>query len=228
MVAETAPTPAPKRARASQDQALANKINQYRTSLTSAQGNAELVTLLQPRGYDGEALAAGLSLCDAAQAAFNARQDAQAAQKQAAKAAGAADEAARAGFNDFRKIARAVFKDNASAQGNLGVTGRVPDDQEKFLTLASAVYTSALSHSTYMTALARRGYDQAAIEAEQARLDAVTQTNSAHETAKAAAVRATSDRDAAAKALDDWWAEFRAVAQVALKDRPDFLGLLGL
>ena len=72
-----------------------------------------------------------------------------------------------------------------------------------------------------MTALARRGYNQAAIEAEQARLDAVTQTNSAHETAKAAAVRATTDRDAAAKALDDWWAEFRAVAQVALKDRPD-------
>ena len=128
----------------------------------------------------------------------------------------------------MRKIARAVFKDNATAQGNLGVTGRVPDDQEKFLTLASAAYASALSHSTYMTALARRGYNQEAIEAEQARLEAVTQTNSAHETAKAAAVRATTERDAAAKALDDWWAEFRAVAQVALKDRPDFLGLLGL
>jgi len=68
-----------------------------------------------------------------------------------------------------------------------------------------------------MTALARRGYNQAAIEAEQARLDAVTQTNSAHETAKAAAVRTTTDRDAATKALDDWWAEFRAVAQVALR-----------
>ena len=93
----------------------------------------------------------------------------------------------------------------------------MPDDQEKFLTIASAAYASALSHSTYMTALGRRGYNQAAIEAEQARLEAVTQTNSAHETAKAAAVHATTQRDGAAKALDDWWAEFRAVAQVALR-----------
>jgi len=123
----------------------------------------------------------------------------------------AAEAAARAGLADFRKIARQVFKDNANAQSNVGVTGRVPDDEEKFLTFATAAYESALSHSTYLTALSRRGYAQAALQAEQAK----------------AAVRATTLRDEA-KSLDAWWAEFRAVAQVVLKDRPDLLGLLGL
>jgi hypothetical protein len=34
--------------------------------------------------------------------------------------------------------------------------------------------------------------------------------------------------DQAAKAMGAWWAEFSVVAQVALKDRPDLLGLLGV
>ena len=83
----------------------------------------------------------------------------------------------------------------------MGVTGRVPDDQEKFLAFATAAYDSALSHSTYLTALSRCGYDQAALQTEQAKLAAVTAANAAFEQAKS---------------LDAWWAEFRAVAQVAL------------
>ena len=46
------PAPAPRRQRADQDRALANRINQYRTALIAAQGNAELIELLAGRGYD--------------------------------------------------------------------------------------------------------------------------------------------------------------------------------
>ena len=119
-----------------------------------------------------------------------------------------------------------MFKGNESAKSSLGVGGRAPDDQEKFLTVATVSYASALAHSTYLTALIRRGYNQAAVQAEQAKLKALTEADAAHQVAKAAAKRATADRDSAAKALDAWWAEFRAVAQVALKERPDLLAQL--
>jgi len=214
--------------RSSQDQALANRINQYRTTLTTAQANPELLDLLRPRGYDEVAFGVGLSRCDAAQTTFTARQNAIADRQEAAAAEKAARQAARDGFTDWRKTVRAVFRTNPAAQTALGATGRVPADQEKFLTLANASYTTALENSDYQTALTNRGYDPPAIQAEQAKLQALLQTSAAHEAAKGAAVRATAERDAAAKAMDEWWFEFRAIAQVALKDRPDLLIGLGL
>jgi hypothetical protein len=41
-----------------------------------------------------------------------------------------------------------------------------------------------------------------------------------------ALARTTAERKAAVKALKTWWAEFYATTQVALKERPDLLGLL--
>jgi len=222
------PEPAARRGRANQDQALANRINQYRNALAAVQANAELGALLAPRGYDAAAIAAGVGLCDAAQTGFNVRQEAQAGQLQASVAMQSALKAARAGFDDFRKIARAIFKTDPAAQSALGATGRLPDDREKFQTAAAAAYAVALGHDAYLTALGKRGFGQAALAAEQVKLAALTQANAANETAQAAARRATIERDAAAKSLDGWWAEFRVVARIAFKDRPDLAGALGL
>lgn len=216
------------RGRANQDQALANRINQARAALTFAQGHAELAGLLGPRGYGATALAQGVALCDAAQAGFNARNESQAAQQVAVAALQAAEQAARAGFNDFRVIARAVFRRDAAAQGALQVTGRVSRDREQFLTAASAGYAAALGNAGYLAALEPRGYGPAALQAEQARLAGLTQADAAHEAARAAAQRATAARDAAVKTLDGWWAEFRAIAHVTLKERPDLRNALGV
>ena len=46
------------------------------------------------------------------------------------------------------------------------------------------------------------------------------------EAARQAADRALALRNTAVQAFDDWWAELIAVAEVALKDRPDLLKLL--
>lgn len=220
--------PVARRTYARQDQTLANQIGQTRTALIASQANAELLALLEPRGYDAAAIAAGLALCDAAQAGFNARQEALAGQLQASLAAQAADRAARAGFDDFRGIARAVFAGDPAARRALGATGRVAHDQEQFLTVATAAYAAALDHPAYLAALSKRGYTPAALAVEQARLAALTQASAAHQAAKAAAQRATAERNAARKTLAAWWAEFRGVARVALKARPDLAGLLGV
>jgi hypothetical protein len=222
------PAPAAPRPRASQDQALANRINQYRAALTFVQGHAELGALLAGRGYTTAVISQGLTLCDAAQAGFNARNEAQATQQAAVVALRTAEQAARAGFADFRVIARAVFRQDTSAQSALNVTGVAPHDREQFLTKASAAYAAALEYAAYGELLGRRGYDPAGLQAEQAKLTALTQAAVTHELARAAAQRATAERDAAAQTLDAWWAEFRAVARVVLKGRPELARALGV
>lgn len=217
----------PKRPRASQDQRLANRINQYRTALTSALANPELLGRLRERSYDEVELNVGLTLCDAAQVTFNARQNALAAVRAFSVSEQAARKAAREGFMDFRKTVRAVFVDEAALTA-LGAKERVPGDQEKFITWATAAYAAVLGNSAYLTTLTNYGFDQSATEAEQAKLAVLVQASAAHETAKAVAVHATAERNAAARAMDSWWKQFRAIASVTLKDRPDLKLELGL
>jgi len=216
------------RGRADQDVALANRINAYRTALLAAQGHTELVARLGPRGYGAATLAQGVALCDAAQARFNARNAALAEQQAAVTALEAAEAAARGGFSDFRTIARALFQRDAAALIGLRVKGRVPADREQFLTTANAAYDAALGNAGWAARLAPRGYDQAALQAEQAKLAALAQAAATHDAARAVAQRATAERDTAGQTLDDWWGEFRAAARVALKGRADLLGALGM
>jgi len=77
-----------------------------------------------------------------------------------------------------------------------------------------------LARSTYLAALGKRGYTAEAIQTELAKLKAMTQASAVYDTAAKAAALTTAKRKAAVKALKAWWAEFYAVAQVALKDRP--------
>ena len=218
--------PPAKKPHAAQDQATANLINTCRTSLTAAGGHAALLALTGSRGYDAAGLAEGLAACNLAQDKFNARQIAMDNKRVAAKALKVADAAARTGYADFSRIAAKVFQDNPTAKAAVIIPARQIQDQDKFLTTVDGAYNTALARSTYLAALSKRGYTQAALQAEQAKLQALTQASAANEAALAAATRATTERNAAVKALKTWWAEFYATAQVALKDRPDLLGLL--
>ena len=224
------PTPTPKKphARGTQDQALANRTNEIRTKVIAAKGNPELLTLMKARGVEAAEFDAGLSKCDAVQAAFDARQAAIIAARDAGKVLKTTEAAARSGYADFRKIAQRVLKDNATAKAALCLPERLLQDQQKFATNVETAYNAGLSHSTYLTALAKRSYDEAAIQAELAKLKAFVQASADFEAAQNAATHATTERKAAAKDMDEWWADLCSVADVALKGRPDLLGLLGL
>ena len=222
------PTPKTPRSRAAQDQALANRANEIRIKVIAGKGNAELLALMKTRGVEAAEFDAGLSKCDAVQAAFDARQAAIIAARDAGKVLKTAEAAARSGYADFRKIAQRVLKDNATAKAALCLPDRLLRDQQKFVANVETVYNSGLSHSTYLKALATRGYDKTAIQAELAKLKAFVQASADFEAAQKAATRATADRKAAAKDMDEWWADLCPVAEVALKGRPDLLGLLGL
>jgi len=67
------------------------------------------------------------------------------------------------------------------------------------------------------------GYPAETLAAAVAGLDAFSAAADAHNTAAAAAKRATAERNAAVKALDAWVSQFTQIARVYLRDRPDLL-----
>jgi len=219
MTAEPTPRPAPRRA--TQDKLIADRIAAAQQVIETARDDAEVAALLATRGYDAAQLAEGLHLQEAAQAAFTARQAAMAAQKQATATRAGAETAARQTYADFRETGRAVFKAPADRMA-LGLTGNVPKDTQQFLTVARASYAAAQS-APYQATLATYGQAAATIAAALAALGALATTDKAQNAAIGAATKATAERDAAAKALDDWVRQFRRIAKVGLRGRPDLV-----
>jgi hypothetical protein len=225
------PTPQPavtplKKPHSAQDQAKANLINARRTSLLAVKGHPETAVLLNPRGFDAEGLDEGLGICDDAQAKFNARRLATDERDATARLMKKLDKEVHENYAGFSRIGARVFQDNPTAKAAVVVPARDLKDQEKFLTNVDAAYNAVLTRSTYLAALSKRGYTQAVLLAEQKKLQDLSQLSAHYEAAKSAAIRATSERDAAIKALTRWWGEFQTTAKVAFKDRPDLLKLL--
>jgi len=225
---EVVPTPEPKtrRPRGQQDQEIANRLSDRMPRLLAALANAELVRFMTPRGFDAAGMGEGVTRGNDAQAAFNARAAALNAADTASRLRKAAEATARTGYAGFRKIAGGVFKTNPTARAAVTFTDRQLADQQKFLTNIDGVYNTVLTRSTYLAALGKRGYDEVGVKAELAKLKAMVQSAADSEAARQAADRTLALRNTAVQAFDDWWAELIAVAEVALKDRPDLLKML--
>jgi hypothetical protein len=82
--------------------------------------------------------------------------------------------------------------------------------------------------NNHLAELTRFGYGPANLAAARGRLDDLAAAETAQETAKAAAVQATRQRDETAAALDAWLRQFRTVARIAARGRPDLAQRLGV
>jgi hypothetical protein len=211
---------------AEQDQRIENDITEIGQRIEAAQADSELSTMLAGRGYDSAALQAGLALYDTAQQLFTARQTALGARGQASAAHSGAYITAYQMYADFRETARAVFTASADRSA-LSVSGVIPRDAQKFITLARASYAAA-QNDPYKTTLAKYGYPAATITTALAALDAYSASIEAHAAGKGDAEKATKDRNAAYADLKKWDAQFRKIAKVAIHNRADLEKKLNL
>ncbi len=212
--------------RAEQDQAIANAITAARQLIETARADAEIAAILAQRGYNEARLTEALQLQQAAQVAFTVRQKAIAAQKQATAALTGAAATARQTYADFRETSRAIFTPAADRIA-LGLKGAVPDDNQKFVTLAHTSYING-REEPYRSALATYGYSSETIAQAITTLDALIVADETQNAAIGAAKQATTDRDAAYKALDAWLKQFKRIAKVALRGKPGLVKKLAL
>lgn len=210
--------------RAAQDQAVSDFISQAGQLIAAAQSDTEIGPLLQARGYDAAKMQEGSDLQTAAQAAFTRRQTMMGAQKQAKSAFDSANLTARQNYSDFRETGHVVAK-TAADRTTLGLSGNVPQDMQKFLTLARASYAAARTDA-YKAAFATYGYPDAALVALLDGLKTLSDASTAQTAAQQNAVGATKSRDAAYKTLKAWIRDFKRIAKVALRPRPELAARL--
>ena len=194
--------------------------------LTNAQEHAEIAAALDAYGYDAATLAEGQALLDTARDLYDAQIREYGEQHAATQAFVDASKSADKAYGDHRRLAKLAFKNDAQRQTDLHLNERKPRAFSPWYQQARHFYTALLADSDAQTALARFNVTADDLNAAQAQVEGTAALNNAQEQEKGEAQAATQERDAAIEALDEWLADFRVVARIALADDPQLMEAL--
>ncbi len=139
----------------------------------------------------------------------------------------AAWETADRAYKKALKISRVVFKGNQKARSALGLSGSRKKSLSGWIGQATNFYTNLLGTPDLLAAMTPYSYDQTKLEAEAALVQAVVTASAAQDKERGEAQEATQARDAKLDELDQWVADYKVIAQVALADSPQQLEQLG-
>lgn len=186
--------------------------------------DAEIAGLVSGFGYTDEKLNAGLSLQEEAVEAVEKQQNKAGAQRTATQQFDEAQKTAFDAYQALAKVARAVYQQDPATLTTLGLTGTMPKDTAGFLAAAYTLFDNAAP----LEALSQYGYDELHLPAERAKIAALDTANQNQELAKGAAQQATLEQDAALEALNEWTAQYRKIARVALRGKKQLLEKIGI
>lgn len=130
--------------------------------------------------------------------------------------------------SDARSIAKVAFKDDVGALRELKLTERVETKLGEYIKQSGIFYLNILRKEEYLVAMANFGYTKEKIENEASLLTKILDLNQIKESETGDVVRATKKRDEALDELNDWMADFKKVANIALEGQDGLLKKLGI
>ncbi|MEO7934144.1 MAG: hypothetical protein ABIT76_13405 [Chthoniobacterales bacterium] len=224
----------PKRKRSVQNQAIGAYITDSLATLNTALQNPEIAAKLIDPGYTAAAIQEGIVLQAAAREAFNKQLPGIGADRSHTSLRKQAIADAREDYTDFRGIARAAFPGQGDRVA-LGVTGDMPDDFGKFVAAAGASYAAG-KKAPHTAKLTLRGYTPARLDTLIVALGKLTEPDLGEEEPDPAPEPDEPEDDLSDlqavtttyNALKEWMKEFKGIARVTLRKRPDLLREMGL
>jgi hypothetical protein len=206
---------------------MAQRLMEAQVAIDNSLNNPTILNAVTAFGYDAARLQAGRALYDEVMGLAAAQEREYGEQYGATAVVNAAWETADLAYKKALKISRVVFKGNQKARNALGLSGSRKKTLSGWINQATNFYTNLLNTPDLIAAMTPYSYDQAKLEAEAALVQAVVAANAAQDRERGEAQEATQVRDAKMDELDQWTADYKAIAQVALSDSPQQLEQLG-
>jgi len=210
------------------DASLSDFFTDAATIVANAQQQPEIAAALDTYGYDTAAIQQGQTLLATARSLYDLQIKEYGEQHGATQAFEAACRQADKTYAAHRKLAKVAFKNDAQRQTNLRLNERKSQVYALWHEQARHFYTALLADPAAQTQLTRYKITPEALQAALALVDQAETLKTAQEKEKGEAQNATVQRDAALLALDDWLADFKVVARLALADTPQLLESLKL
>ncbi len=126
------------------------------------------------------------------------------------------------------KVARVAFKDNPALLKGLEAAGRRPKSFSGWLRSSRIFYANLLANADAVAILANFGITSEALTQELQEVTRTEEVYSKELESRAGAQQSTAERDQAFDELCNWYSDFRAIARIALYDKPQLLEALGI
>ncbi len=207
-------------------QSIPDQLASARETIIGSLKNQEVLDAVRPRGYDKPEFEHAQHLLKTADQAVSIAGNATGAAVNATEVATASFDDLKAALGTLRELARPALANDHGDLTLLGLTGRMPRTPSACATMLSTAHSGLASEARIAERLTLRGYGPSAIAADAA-IIARSQAAETDQTVTATAVRtAVQAQTAALAALNAWLKEYRAIARVALKARPDLQPLI--
>lgn len=206
---------------------IEDRLLEAQVAINNSLNNPVILDAVTLFGYDEARLRAAQALYDETMALVAAQQREYGEQYEASAAVRSAWDEADLAYKRALEISRVVFKDNAHARASLGLSGSRKLSLSGWIKQATTFYMNFLSTPEFIATMTPYSYDQAKLEAEAALVQAVVAASAAQDKERGEAQEATKVRDAKLDELDQWLADYKKIAEVALDESPQQLEQLG-
>jgi hypothetical protein len=203
------------------------RLLEAQQAIDGSLNNPAILQTVAHMGYDQPRLQTARALYDEVMALVAAQQREYGEQYEASAALQAAWDAADLAYKRTLKLCRIAFRDQTKAQNALGLNGSRKKSLSGWIEQATTFYINLQGDADFTAVLATYGHDRDKLQAEAALVHAVVAARAAQNKERGEAQEATQLRDAKLDELDQWLADYKAIAEIALAASPQQLEQLG-
>jgi hypothetical protein len=210
------------------NQTIAEKVQRISNAIQGALSNQEILAYLIPCGYTPERITEGLHLLEHVNqlTTLHAKEYGEKITATTWSTKSFAECISR--YMVILKLVRVAFKNETGVLVALKASGRRHHSYSGWLSDAHTLYGNLLSSETLLAQIATLGVTRERLEQESQQVNEFEVEYRTHLKETGEAQQTTIDRDAAIDKLSDWFSDFRAVARIALYERPQLLEALGI
>lgn len=210
------------------DQTIAGKLHHMEEGISGVKNNPEIQGQMNRYGYTPDRIAEGEALLTEAK-----EQVADHAGKYSHKyvSTDEVEKKRKASYSAYMvtlKVVRVAFRNHPGRLTEFNAVGRRRRSLSGWLNDARVLYTNLLNDPDALTKMEQYGYTVERLQVERQQVEEVALLHSKQLGNMGEAQQSTQDRDRAIDAACDWFSDFRAIARIALYDRPQWIEALGI
>jgi hypothetical protein len=211
-----------------QKKSLAAKLHEFENGISGVVNNSEIEERMSQYGYTPEKMTEGTERLNSVKrlVAFNVEEYSD--QYVATDLLGKSWTSTYSTYMITLKVVRVAFRKQPGKLQEFRATGQRHRSLSGWLNDARIMYTNLQDEPGDLDIMMKYGYTAERLQKEQQLVEEVAQLHSKRLGETGAAQQSTQERDQAFDALCDWYSDFRAIARVALYDKPQLLEALGI
>ncbi|MDR1554003.1 MAG: hypothetical protein LBS69_11175 [Prevotellaceae bacterium] len=207
---------------------IATKLHKIENGILGAQNNPEIQEKLNAFGYTPERIGEGKRLLDKVNLLMTTQVGNYSEQYVATDKVDKLWKTVYANYMVTLKVTRVAFVGQPEILQRFNATGKRCKSLSGWLRDSRLLYNNLLNSPDALAVLAQFGYSAEKLNNELQMVNEVENLHSKQLNEKGDAQQSTIDRDKAFDELCKWYSSFRAIARIALYDKPQLIEAMGI